>query len=250
MGMLDNKVIVVTGATSGIGKATAIEIANQGGIPVIAGRREDRGAAVVGDIEAAGGKALFVRTDVTVEADIKHLIDETVKTFGRLDGAFNNAGSLTCVGPLDTVSNDDYQSLLDLNVKSVFWSMKYEVAAMKEHGGAIVNCSSTAGIVTAPNFGIYVSTKHNLIGLTKSAAADYAGYGIRVNCVLPGAVDTEIWHPYPDGSDWMAALSSVALINRPAQAEEIAKPVAFLLSDGASYMTGAQIPIDGGYTAL
>lgn len=250
MGVLEGKVIIVTGATSGIGKATALEIGRQGGIPIVAGRREDRGLEVVEEILAMGGKALFVKTDVMLEEDVARLVSETVKTFGKLDGAFNNAGGLGCIGPMETVETSDYQDLVNLNVRSVFWSIKYQVEAMKEKGGSIVNCSSTAGVVTAPNFGIYVSTKHNLVGLTKSAAADYAPYGIRVNCVLPGAVDTEIWNPYPDGKDWMAVLAGAALIPRPAQPEEIAKPVVFLLSDGASYMTGAAVPVDGGYTAL
>ena len=250
MGILQDKVVVVTGATSGIGEATALEIAREGGIPVLAGRREERGQALVSAIGEKGGRALFVATDVMVEGDIKRLIEETLSHFGRLDGAFNNAGILDCLGPLDTITTESYQKLMDVNVRSVFWSLKYEVPALKERGGAIVNCSSTAGAVTAANFGVYVSAKHNLVGLTKSAAVDYAPYGIRVNCVLPGAVETEIWNPFPDGKAWMNALGAAAPIKRHAQPLEIAKPVVFLLSDGASYMTGSQVMVDGGYTIV
>ena len=250
MGILQDKVIIVTGATSGIGKATALEIAREGGIPVLAGRRVDRGKAAVAEIEAMGGNALFVATDVTIEKDLENLVAKTLSEYGRLDGAFNNAGVLDCIGPLDTIDTDAYESMVRVNVESVFTSLKHEVAAMKKNGGAIVICSSTAGAVSAPNFGVYVSTKHNLIGLTKSAAVDYIGYGIRVNCVLPGAVETEIWDKFPDGDKWMNALGGAAPIRRPAKPEEVAKPVVFLLSDGASYMTGAQVAVDGGYTIV
>ena len=248
--MLQDKVIIVTGATSGIGKATALEIAREGGIPVLAGRREDRGHAAVKEIEAMGGRALFVPTDVTVERQIEDLVSKALSAYGKLNGAFNNAGVLDCIGPIDVIDTEAYENMVKVNVASVFMSIKHEVAAMKENGGAIVICSSTAGAVSAPNFGVYVSTKHSLVGLTKSAAVDYIGYGIRVNCVLPGAVETEIWDKFPDGDKWMNALGGAAPIRRPAKPEEIAKPVVFLLSDGASYMTGAQVAVDGGYTIV
>ncbi len=250
MGILQDKVIVVTGATSGIGEAAALEIAREGGIPVLAGRREDRGEALAARIMENGGRTLYVRTDVTVESDIENMVAAALRKFGQLDGAFNNAGILDCLGPLDSITTETYQNLMDVNVRSVFWSLKYEVPAMKENGGAIVICSSTAGAVAAANFGVYISTKHNLVGLTKAAAVDYIGHGIRVNCVLPGAVDTEIWDPFPDGKAWMTALGSAAPIQRHAKPEEIAKPIAFLLSDGASYMTGSQVAVDGGYTIV
>jgi NAD(P)-dependent dehydrogenase (short-subunit alcohol dehydrogenase family) len=249
--MLTGKVIIVTGATSGIGAATATEAAREGGQVVLAGRREERGEAVVARIKQEGGTALFVRTDITKEADVQQLISRTIKEYGRLDGAFNNAGVLEAIGPLDTITTESYENLMGVNLRSIYWCIKYEVLEMKKTGGgAIVNCSSIGGTVTAPGFGAYVSAKHGIIGLTKAAAVDFAADRIRVNCVMPGPVETEIWESFPAGEQWLQGFGQATPMKRHAKPVEIAKPVIFLLSDGASYVTGTQLLIDGGYTAL
>jgi NAD(P)-dependent dehydrogenase (short-subunit alcohol dehydrogenase family) len=249
--MLSNKVVLITGATSGIGAATAMAAARAGARVVLAARRQEMGDALVDRIKVEGGDALFVRTDVTVEADIQALIERTVQAYGRLDGVFNNAGIATALGPIADVPVEDYLALMKLNLHSIFLCLKYQVPVLKKGGGgSIVNCASIAATVSAPGFGVYAATKHAILGLTKSAAIDYAADKIRVNAILPGPVETEIWGHMKDGDKVLDAFAAGTLMKRYARAEEIARPAVFLLSDWSSYMTGAQLLVDGGYTAV
>ncbi|WP_437675894.1 SDR family oxidoreductase [Sorangium sp. So ce131] len=249
MVLLENKVIIVTGATSGIGAAAAIEAARQGAKVVAASRRADRGEEVVARIRAEGGEALFVRTDVTKDDEIEALVASALRAYGRLDGAFNNAGIPGPVGTLEQISADEYRALLGANLDSIFVSMKHEIRAMKETGGgSIVNCSSILGTVGGPSFSPYVTSKHGILGLTKAAAIDYAASGIRVNAVLPGPVSTEIWDHVKNSDPIFQAFIAGTVMGRAASSEEVARPVVFLLSDWASYITGTSLLVDGGYT--
>jgi NAD(P)-dependent dehydrogenase (short-subunit alcohol dehydrogenase family) len=246
--LLRDKVIIVTGATSGIGEATALQAARQGARVVLAGRREEKGEALAGRIRGEGGKALFVRTDVSVPADIEALVARTLQAFERLDGAFNNAGIPGPLAPVADLPADEYRKLMTINLDSVLLCMQHQIRAMrKSGGGAIVNCASILGLVGAQTFGAYSTAKHALVGLTKAAALDHAAEGIRVNAVLPGPVETEIWSHVNQGDAVFAAFTSGVPMQRYARSEEIAKPVVFLLSDWSSYVTGTYLAIDGGY---
>ncbi|PTL80220.1 SDR family NAD(P)-dependent oxidoreductase [Vitiosangium sp. GDMCC 1.1324] len=248
--LLKDKVIIVTGATSGIGAATAVEAARQGARVVVAGRRADKGEEVVGLIRANGGQALFVRTDVSQEADIEALIARTVREYGRLDGAFNNAGIPGPLGKLAELPAAEYRQLMAINLDSVFLCMRHEIQAMKKTGGgSIVNCASVLGLVAGPGFGAYSSAKHGLLGMTKAAALDYATEGIRVNAVLPGPIETEIWSHIEHGGPIRQGFVDGVPMQRAARSEEVARPVLFLLSDWSTYITGTSLVIDGGYTA-
>ena len=251
MSLLSNKVILITGATSGIGAATAIEAARAGAKVVLAARRQENGDALVARIKAEGGEALFVRTDVTVEADIQAMVNRTVEAYGRLDGVFNNAGFAPAIMPLADLPVADYLALMQLNLHSIYLGLKYQIPVMKKNGGgSIVNCGSIASTVSAPGFGAYATSKHAIIGLTKSAAIDYAADKIRVNAVLPGPVETEIWDHLQSGDQVLDAFTAGTLMKRYARSSEVALPVVFLLSDWASYITGTELLVDGGYTAL
>ncbi|MDI1446807.1 glucose 1-dehydrogenase [Polyangium sp. 6x1] len=246
--LLRDKVIIVTGATSGIGEATALTAAHQGAKVVLAGRREEKGEALAERIRSEGGKALFVRTDVSVPADIEALVARTLQAFERLDGAFNNAGIPGPIGRLADLPVEEYRKLMAVNLDSVLLCMQHQIRAMrKTGGGAIVNCASILGLVGAGTFGAYSTAKHGLVGMTKAAAVDYAAEGIRVNAVLPGPVETEIWNHVDQGQSVFAAFTSGVPMQRYARSEEIAKPVVFLLSDWSSYVTGTSLAIDGGY---
>jgi NAD(P)-dependent dehydrogenase (short-subunit alcohol dehydrogenase family) len=248
--LLKDKVIIVTGATSGIGAATAVEAARQGARVVVAGRRADKGEEVVGRIRANGGQALFVRTDVSQEADIEALVARTLREYDRLDGAFNNAGIPGPVAKLAEVAAAEYRQLMSVNLDSALLCMRYEIQAMKKSGGgSIVNCASVLGIVGAPGFGAYAAAKHGLIGMTKAVALDYATEGIRVNAVLPGPIETEIWDHIQQGDSVLHAFVDDVPMQRAARSEEVAKPVLFLLSDWSTYITGTSLVIDGGYAA-
>jgi NAD(P)-dependent dehydrogenase (short-subunit alcohol dehydrogenase family) len=240
-----NKIVLVTGGTSGIGKVTAIAFANAGAKVVLTGRREKEGAEVVAEIKKTGGTASFVRADVSKDADTVKAIDFVVATYGRLDVAFNNAG-VEMLGPLDQVTEEQYRSTFDINVWGVLNSMKYEIPAMvKGGGGAIVNTSSIAGHIGLAQASIYVATKHAVEGLTKAAAVEFAKQGIRVNAVAPGTIDTEMVARFPkEAQEW---LKSQHPVGRFGTSEDIAAAVLYLASDSAKFTTGAILAVDGGW---
>ena len=245
------KVALVTGATSGIGRAAAIAYAREGANVVVAGRRVEEGNAVVRAITEAGGAGLFVKTDVTREADIIALVAGTLDRFGRLDIAFNNAGWLGALAPTADQTNDNYDQIFDANVRGVFWSMKHEIPALlRSGGGAIVNMASIGASIGFPNFGLYVASKHAVLGLTRSAALEYAARGIRVNAVSPGGIqtdmlDTAFGRGETDHKKSMAELHPVGRLGSP---EEVADAVLYLSAPGASFVTGHDLLVDGGFT--
>jgi NAD(P)-dependent dehydrogenase (short-subunit alcohol dehydrogenase family) len=242
-----NKIVLITGGTSGIGKVTAIAFANAGAKVVLTGRREKEGAEVVAEIKKNGGTASFVRADVSKDADIVKAIDFVVATYGRLDVAFNNAG-VEMLGPLDQVTEEQYRSTFDINVWGVLNSMKYEIPAMlKGGGGAIVNTSSIAGHIGLAGASIYVATKHAVEGLTKAAAVEYGKQGIRVNAVAPGTIDTEMVARFPkEAQEWLLTQHPVG---RFGTSEDIAAAVLYLASDVAKFTTGTILAVDGGWSA-
>jgi NAD(P)-dependent dehydrogenase (short-subunit alcohol dehydrogenase family) len=245
-----NKVVLITGGTSGIGKATALAFAEAGAKLVITGRREKEGAEIASEINKTGGTAAFVRADVAKDADVQKAVDFVLSTHGRLDVAFNNAG-IEIAGPLDQVTEEQYRRTFDINVWGVLNSMKYEIAAMlKTGGGAIVNTSSIAGHIGLPQSSIYTATKHAVEGLTKAVAVEFAKQGIRVNSVAPGAIDTEMVDRFVgkegDQRNWLRSLHP---IGRFGASEEIAAAVLYLASDAAKFTTGTSLLVDGGMTA-
>jgi NAD(P)-dependent dehydrogenase (short-subunit alcohol dehydrogenase family) len=245
-----NKVVLVTGGTSGIGKATAVAFAEAGAKVVITGRREKEGAEVVSEITKTGGTAAFVRADVAKDVDVQKAVDFVLSTHGRLDVAFNNAG-VEVGGPLDQVTEEQYRRAFDINVWGVLNSMKHEIAAMlKTGGGAIVNTSSIAGHIGLAQSSIYAATKHAVEGLTKAVAVEFAKQGIRVNSVAPGSIDTDMVDRFVgkegDQRNWLRSLHPVG---RFGTSEEIAAAVLYLASDAAKFTTGASLLVDGGLTA-
>ncbi|MBW4534207.1 MAG: SDR family oxidoreductase [Pleurocapsa minor HA4230-MV1] len=248
--MLKNKVALVTGATSGIGKATALALGLAEAKIVFSGRREPEGKVTEAELRNAGVDCLFVRSDVSNEAEIKALVQTTVEKFGKLDCAFNNAGIESPQKPLHKQSSEDFDKLMAINARGLFLCMKYEIQQMLSQGaGAIVNTSSTVGLIGFPGASPYVASKHAVMGLTRSAALDYAKQGIRINAVNLGAIATEgldrILNQMEITADDLAA---IVPMGRIAQAEEVAQAVVFLCSDAASYITGQPLVIDGGYT--
>ncbi|MBN9117911.1 MAG: glucose 1-dehydrogenase [Planctomycetes bacterium] len=251
MSRFTGKVVLVTGGTSGIGKATAIAFAKEGAKVVLSGRREKEGLAVVEEIKTAGGTAHFVQADVAKEADVKRLVDETVAKFGRLDVAFNNAG-VEWAGPLTEVTEADYRRVFDVNVWGVITSMKYEVPAMlKTGGGAIINTSSVLGHVASAGAGVYNATKFAVEGLTKTAALEFAAQGVRVTAVAPAAIQTDMIDRFvgTGESEYRKGLIAKHPVGRFGRPEEIAAAVLYLASDDAKFTTGISLPVDGGLLA-
>jgi NAD(P)-dependent dehydrogenase (short-subunit alcohol dehydrogenase family) len=245
-----NKVVLVTGGTSGIGKATALALASAGAKVVLSGRREPEGTAVVAEIVAAGGTASFYRADASVEAEIAALVAFTVEKYGRLDLAFNNAGVET-MGPVTDATVDAYKRVFDLNVWGVLASLKHEIPAMlKNGGGSIVNTSSIVGHIGLAGASIYVASKHAVEGLTKTAALEFAKQGIRVNAVAPAAIKTEMFDRFTGGQqanqDYMAGLHPVG---RVGEVGDIARGVLYLLDPANTFVTGTSLAVDGGFLA-
>jgi NAD(P)-dependent dehydrogenase (short-subunit alcohol dehydrogenase family) len=245
------KVALVTGGGSGIGRATALAFAREKAKVVIADRNVQRGEETVSIIRDAGGTATFRRTDVSVAAETQALVDYTMTTYGRLNVAFNNAGIEGDVKPLADQTEANFDAVMDINVKGVWLSMKYEIPRMLEQGsGAIVNSSSVAGVVGFPEIGIYAASKHAVIGLTKTAALEYSPQGIRINAVSPAAIDTEMIDRLADGMNVKKDdLSTFHPIGRIGGVEEVAEAVLWLCSSKASFVTGHTLIVDGGFTA-
>jgi NAD(P)-dependent dehydrogenase (short-subunit alcohol dehydrogenase family) len=247
----DGKVALVTGGGSGIGRATAIAFARQGARVVIGDRNAQCGEATVRTIRDAGGTASFRGTDVSVASDVEAFVEHAMSTYGRLDLAFNNAGIEGVVQPLAEQSEANYDAVMDINVKGVWLSMKYEIPQMlKAGGGAIVNCSSVAGVIGFPGIGIYSASKHAVIGLTKAAALEYSAQGIRINAVNPAVIDTEMVDRLADGMNMKKEdMTTFHPIGRLGRVEEVAEAVLWLCSDKASFVTGHSMMVDGGFTA-
>ncbi len=247
VGKLDGKVAIVTGGSSGIGRATAVTFAKEGAKVVVAARRNSEGEETVRLAKEAGGEALFVQTDVTKAVDIEALVNKTLETYSRLDCAFNNAGSGKA-NPLTQMSESDWDFDLAVNLKAVWLCMKYEIPAMLRSGaGAIVNMASQGAIIGVPNFSSYCAAKGGVISLSRTAAMEYAKDKIRVNIVSPGAIKTELLSEIP--ADQLQEIEAAIPLKRAGQPEEIAAGVVWLCSDAASFVTGQNLAIDGGYTA-
>ncbi|MFD3456607.1 SDR family NAD(P)-dependent oxidoreductase [Streptomyces sp. NPDC058691] len=249
------KVILITGATTGVGRATAERIAGEGATAVLAARGREAGDALVAAIRTRGGEAAFVSTDVTVEAEVAELVRQALSRYGRLDGAFNNVGAPIATGPVTELDGEAWHAELELNLSSVFYGLKHEIPALQASGGgAILNSASVCGVAAYPNMAGYNAAKHGVIGLTRSAALDMAATGIRVNALVIGGVDTPLSRSLAQAAPgltteeaWHAA-EAMHPLGRMARPDEIAAFAAFLLSDEASFITGAALAIDGGMT--
>jgi len=253
---LKDKVAIVTGATSGIGRAAAVLFAQEGAKVVSVGRREALGQEVVEGIKAAGGEAIFVKADVSKVDDIKSMVHRTVQTYGRIDILFNNAGILPDAAKkgVTDLSEEVWDEVMDINVKGIYLTSKYAIPEMiKAGGGAIVNTSSTVGHIAMKNRSVYTTSKGAVTLLTKSMALDYAPYNIRVNCVCPALVETEIATEFlkmarKDEKVWGEIMSKLPL-GRVGTPEDVAYAALFLASDESSWITGSSLMVDGGYTA-
>jgi NAD(P)-dependent dehydrogenase (short-subunit alcohol dehydrogenase family) len=247
---MNTPVVLITGALTGIGHATARAFAHEGARIVVSGRRDEAGQALAKELRALGAEAEYVQADVRHEDDIRSLVDQTVARFGRLDVAVNNAGTEGKPGPVTEQSADSYSATFETNVLGTLLSMKHELRVMLAQGhGSIVNLSSTLGRIGAPGASVYSASKHAVEGLTKSAALEAAASGVRVNAVAPGPVDTEMLSRFTGTADRKAGLVAGVPLKRMGRPEEIAQTIVFLASDKAPFLTGQVIGVDGGKTA-
>jgi NAD(P)-dependent dehydrogenase (short-subunit alcohol dehydrogenase family) len=244
-------VVLITGALTGIGRATALAFAHEGARIVVSGRRDEAGQALATELRALGAEAEFVRADVRREDDVRKLVDRTVERFGRLDVAVNNAGTEGRPGPLTEQSAETYAATFDTNVLGTVLSLKHEMRVMlAQRQGSIVNLSSTMGSRGAAGASMYVASKHAVEGLTKAAALEGAASGVRVNAVAPGPVETEMLNRFTGSADRKAGLVAGVPAKRVGKPEEIAQTIVFLASDKADFLTGQIIGVNGGKTAL
>lgn len=243
-------VVLITGALSGIGRATAIAFAREGARVVVSGRHEAQGAALTQELRTLHTEAEFVRADVRQEEDVRKLVDLAVNRFGRLDVAVNNAGTEGQPGPLTEQSASSYASTFDTNVLGVILSLKHELRVMyAQKHGSIVNVSSIVGRIGFPGASLYVASKHAVEGLTKSAALEAAPYGVRVNAVAPGPIETPMLNRFVGSEDVKHRFLQTLPIQRAGSPEEIAESILFLASSKASYVTGQSYAVDGGRLA-
>jgi NAD(P)-dependent dehydrogenase (short-subunit alcohol dehydrogenase family) len=247
---MSHPVVLITGALAGIGRATALAFAREGAKLVVSGRRDEAGQALVTELRALGAEAEFIRADVRRENDVQNLVDKAVARFGRLDIAVNNAGTEGTPGPLIEQTAESYAATFDTNVLGVLLSMKHELRVMQPQGhGSIVNLSSTMGHRGAPGASLYTASKHAVEGLTKSAALEGAAFGVRVNAVAPGPVQTAMLDRFTGNADRKAGLVAGVPLKRAGRPEEIADVIVFTASDKASFLTGQIIAVNGGKTA-
>jgi NAD(P)-dependent dehydrogenase (short-subunit alcohol dehydrogenase family) len=249
---LKDRSIIVTGAGGGIGRAASLSFAAAGANVVVADLDEVSGQETVEQITAVGNKALFVKTDVSNEDSVAGLVEKVLTTYGKLDGAFNNAGIAQSHKALHEISREEWQRVIDIDLTGVFLCMKYEIEAMLKRGaGSIVNTASVLGVVGMPITGDYTAAKHGVIGLTKAAAVDYGTRNIRVNAVLPGLIMTPIVAKALRDPAYAARFDQIKaqhLVGRPGEPFEIAEAAKWLLSDAASFVTGHSMAVDGGWT--
>src|SRR5271170_3097415 len=247
---MNTSVVLITGALTGIGRATAIAFAREGARIVISGRRDEAGQKLVDELRGLGVEAEYWRADVRHEDDVRDLVNKTVTRFGRLDVAVNNAATEGSGGLVTEQTAETFAATFDTNVLGTLLSMKHELRVMLPQGsGSIVNVSSAYGSIGAPGASVYVASKHAVEGMTKSAALEVAETGVRVNVVAPGATDTGMLTRFTNTNENKAALVSTVPVKRLATPEEIAYVIVFVASANASYMTGASIPVDGGKLA-
>jgi NAD(P)-dependent dehydrogenase (short-subunit alcohol dehydrogenase family) len=247
---MSSPVVLITGALTGIGRATAISFARSGNRVIVSGRRENAGQAFESELRSLGAEAEFVQADVRHEEDVRGLVDRTVARFGRLDVAVNNAGTEGKPGPVTEQTVEDYTAAFETNVVGTLLAMKYELRIMQEQGsGSIVNISSTMGERGAANMSLYAGSKHAVEGITKSAALEAAAFGVRVNAVAPGPTETGMLDRLTGSPDRKAALYAAVPLKRGGTPEEIADAIVFVASDKAAFITGQIIRVNGGKTA-
>jgi len=245
-----NPVVLITGALTGIGRATALGFASQGARLVVSGRKDEAGNALAQVLRQAGAEAEFIRADVRHEDDVRALVDKTVARFGRLDVAVNNAGTEGKPGPVTEQTAESYADTFDTNVLGVLLSMKHELRVMQNQGsGSIVNLSSLLGHRAVPGASVYSASKHAVEGLTKAAALEGAAFNVRVNAVAPGPVETAMLDRFTGSAERKAGFAATVPLKRVGTPEEIAHAILFLASDGASFVTGQILDADGGKSA-
>jgi len=248
MKQLENKVALITGAGSGIGKATALLFAEQGAKVVVSDINEDNGSSAVEELKKNGGDAFFIKADSSKPEDNEALVKQTIQKYGRLDIAVNNAGIGGPLSPTGEYPIDGWQKVIDINLSGVFYGLRYQIPAMQEKGGSIINVASILGQAGTKFSPAYVAAKHGVVGLTRAAALEYANKNIRINSVGPGYIKTPLVMKSLDDAA-RNALVGLHPIGRLGESEEIAELILWLASSKSSFVTGAYYPIDGGYLA-